>query len=103
MRANLDAAGLGHLVEIRQGDAQLTLGDLDEPIAFLFLDGSNDLYVPILQMLEPQLAPHAMIAADLSAGDPHHQRYREYVADPNHGYLSIEIPVDAGLVVSTKR
>lgn len=100
---NLEAAGLTARVEIRQGDALGTLEEIDWPIDLLFLDGSNDLYVAVLQMLEPRLSSHAVIAADLSHGDPHHVRYRDYLRDPKRGYLSVEIPIDAGLIVSTRR
>ncbi len=68
----------------------------------LILDGSNDMYVEIMQMLEPRLSARAVIAADVSHGDPHHVRYRDYVSGPRNGYLSVEIPLDAGLVVSTR-
>ncbi len=68
----------------------------------LFLDGSNDMYVEIMRLLEPRLSTRAVIAADLSHGDPHHVRYRDYVSDPGNGYLSVEIPIDAGLAVSTR-
>jgi predicted O-methyltransferase YrrM len=100
---NLEAAGLAARVEIRQGDALGTLEEIDTPIDLLFLDGSNDLYVEVLQMLESRLSLDALIVADLSHGDPHHVRYRDYVRDPERGYLSVEIPIDAGLIVSTRR
>ncbi len=100
---NLAAAGLDHLVEIRHGDAQTTLRELPDDIDLLLLDGSNDLYLPVLSMLEPRLAPHAPVIADLSHGDPHHARYRDYVTDSESGYLTVEIPVDAGLVVATRQ
>lgn len=99
---NLVDAGLADRVEMRQGDALTTLADIDRPIDMLFLDGSNDLYLDVLTMLEPQLAPRAVIAADLSNGDPHHVLYRQFVTGSDNGLLSVEIPVDAGLVVSTR-
>jgi predicted O-methyltransferase YrrM len=100
---NLQAAGLGGRVEIREGDAIETLQSIDGPIDMLFLDGSNDLYVDVLGMLEGQLSPEAVVVADLSHGDPHHRRYREYVARHDSGFFNVEIPVDAGLVVSVRR
>lgn len=100
---NLRAAGLSGRVEMRQGDSRETLAGIETPIDMLFLDGSNDLYVEILRMVEPQLSSRAVVAADLSHGDPHHQRYREYVTEPDGGYLSVEIPIGAGLVISTRQ
>lgn len=99
---NLERAGVAGRVEMRQGDARNTLGALDGQVDMLFLDGSNDLYLEVLDRLEPRLSPRAVVVADLSHGDPHHVRYREYVNDPASGYLSVEIPVDAGLVISTR-
>jgi predicted O-methyltransferase YrrM len=100
---NLEAAGMAGIAEVRRGDARETLSDLNEKIDFLFLDGSNDLYVAILEMLEPRLSTEAVIVADLSYGDLHHDHYRTYVGNGARGYTSVEIPIDAGLVISTLR
>jgi predicted O-methyltransferase YrrM len=99
---NLHDAGLATRVQMRTGDARNTLNDLDRPIDMLFLDGSNDLYLDILTLLEPHLDARSVIAADLSHGDPHHVRYRDYVNQPENGYLSVDIPIEAGLVISTR-
>ncbi len=98
--ANLIEAELGDLVELRPGDAQLTLADLPAAVDLLFLDGSNDLYLPILGLVAPRLAPGALVVADLSAGDPHHDRYVAHVGDPANGLLSARVALDAGVVVS---
>jgi predicted O-methyltransferase YrrM len=100
---NLVAARLEHLVEVRQGDAQTTLRDIGDSVDLLFLDGSNDLYLSILELLEPTLDQNALVIADLSLGDPHHARYRDHVNDPQHDYLTIEIPIDAGVLVSKRQ
>ena len=100
---NLARAGLKDPVEVRQGDARVTLAGIDRPIDMLFLDGSNDLYVEVLRQLDSRLSAGSIIVADLSHGDPHHVRYREHVTDARNGFLSVEIPIDAGLVISTRR
>lgn len=94
---NLANAGLGHLVEIRVGDALDSLSAIDSEIELLFLDGSNDLYLPVLELLEPHLLPGALVVADMSPGDPHHVHYRQHV---QNRYPTVELPLDAGLVVS---
>jgi predicted O-methyltransferase YrrM len=96
--SHLEAAGLSGVVEVRVGDARETLSSLPGPVDFLFLDGSNDLYIPLLGQLEPFLGPGAVVVADMSAGDAHHDRYREYVAAR---FVTVELPLDAGVVVST--
>lgn len=100
-QAALAEAGLADWVEIRVGDALDTLANIDREIDFLFLDGSNDLYLPVLELLRSGLSHTAVIAADMSPGDPHHERYRTYVTDPANKLISTEIALDAGLVIST--
>jgi predicted O-methyltransferase YrrM len=100
---NIAEAGLEHIAEVRHGDAQITLRDISDSVDLLFLDGSNDLYLSILRLLEPNLAENSLVIADLSLGDPHHVRYRDHVNDPRHDYLTIEIPIDAGVLVSKRQ
>jgi predicted O-methyltransferase YrrM len=100
--SNLVSAGLGDLVEVRVGDALESLADLDVGVDLLFLDGSNDLYLPVFELVEPCLSPHALVIADMSHGDPYHDRYRDYLNDPERVYVTTEIPLDAGLVISTR-
>lgn len=101
-RRHLTEAGLEDLVELRAGDALHTLADLAEPVDLLFLDGRNDLYLPVLRLVEPRLAPDALVAADLNVDDPDLFPYLEYLRDPDHGYFSIEIPLDAGVEISAR-
>jgi predicted O-methyltransferase YrrM len=102
-RRNLTDAGLADLVELRLGDARRTLTDLrGRPVDLLFLDGRNDLYLPVLRLLEPHLAPNGLVAADLNADDPDLDSYLEYVRDPDRGYYSICVALDAGLELSVR-
>ena len=57
-------AQLADLITILAGDARDTLESVSGPIGFVLLDGWKDLYVPVLDLLEPKLAPGAMILAD---------------------------------------
>jgi predicted O-methyltransferase YrrM len=100
-RRNLAAAGLDDLVDLREGDALETLRDLDS-VDLLFLDGWNNLYLPVLDLLEPVLSSGALVIADLSAGDEEQNAYRERMHDPDRGYVSVTIPLDAGVVVSSR-
>src|SRR5579863_5513162 len=61
---NIAALDLGHLVEIRCGDAFETLRELGGPIDLLFLDGWKDLYLPLLNLLRSSLATGALVIAD---------------------------------------
>ncbi len=101
-RGNLREAGLEELVELRVGDARETLRELDESVELLFLDGRNDLYLEVLRLLEPRLAGHAVIAADLNVEDPDLLPYLSYVRDPANGYLSVAVPLDAGVELALR-
>ncbi len=93
-RANLQAAGLADLVEIRQGDALETLANIDGDIDLLLLDGAFTLYLPVLKLLEPHLKAGALVIAENAfeqAGG-----YLAYVRDPANGYLSMSLPIDEG-------
>ena len=101
-RRNLTDAGLNDVVEIRVGDAPDTLQDLTGPVDLLVLDGRNDLYLPVLGLVEPRLASNALVIADLGNDDPDLLVYQRHVRDPDHGYFSIELPLDAGIELSIR-
>jgi predicted O-methyltransferase YrrM len=75
---NLRRAGLGEFATVVQGDATKTLGDVDGPIDFVFLDGTKRLYVPVLSLLRPKLRPGAIVVAD-NADTPQARSYVEHV------------------------
>lgn len=61
---NVHSAGLSNYVEIRLGDAMETLIQVPDQIDFLLLDGWNNLYLPLLKMLEPKLKSGCIIYSD---------------------------------------
>ena len=94
-RDNLTAAGLIDLVEIRQGDALLTLAtNLPEVIDLVLLDGAKGLYPDILALVEPRLRPGALILADNADWSPD---YLARVRNPAAGYLSVPFAEDVEL------
>lgn len=94
-REHFDASGLGELIEIRAGDALQTLSrDLPPSIDLLLLDGAKSLYTDILDLLEPYLAPGAMIVADNADYCPD---YLQRVRAPGGGYLSVPFADDVEL------
>jgi predicted O-methyltransferase YrrM len=100
-RRNLAEAGLDDLVDLREGDALQTLNDAAD-VDLLFLDGWNNLYLAVLDLLEPRLSAGALVIADLSAGDPEQDPYCRRMHDPASGYASVDVPLDAGVVVSVR-
>ncbi len=94
-RANVAAAGLADLVELRVGDARETLkpgvgGDID----MVMLDGAFTLYLSVLTLLESHLKPGAVIIGE-NAFQPA-SGYIDYVRDPQNGYLSLPLSFDPG-------
>lgn len=101
-RANLQRAGLADLFELRVGDALQTLAELPGRADLLFLDGWNELYLPVLQQLSPMLARGAVVVADLSRDDPALTPYLDLVRDRSRGWLSVTLALDAGVEVSVQ-
>jgi predicted O-methyltransferase YrrM len=93
-RANLAAAGLADLVDIRLGDARETLRDTGGDVDLVLLDGAFSLYLPVLKLLEPHLKAGTPILAE-NAFD-HDNEYLTYVRNPANGYLSQPIPISEG-------
>jgi predicted O-methyltransferase YrrM len=102
-RRSLAAAGLDAVVELRVGDALETLRHLGGPIELLFLDGRNDLYLPLLRLLEDELSPGALVVADLSVDDPDLLPYLDHVRSESSRFDSLEVGLDAGVEVSVLR
>jgi predicted O-methyltransferase YrrM len=93
--------GLDDVVTVLLGDARQTLADLDGPIGLILLDGWKDLCLPVLKLLEPRLAPGALVVADdVDLTDL--QPYLAYVRDPRNGYESVTFPVEDGMEISCR-
>jgi predicted O-methyltransferase YrrM len=99
-RENLRQAGVDGPVTVLAGDARETLAGVPGPIGLVLLDGWKDLYLPVLHLLEPRLAPGALVVADdtsfASAAD-----YLAYIRDPAHGYVTVGFPVEDGMEISS--
>jgi predicted O-methyltransferase YrrM len=94
--ANLRAAGLDDLVDLREGDALTTLArDLPAAIDLVLLDGAKPLYARVLALLAPHLRPGACVIADNARACP------DYVALVRGGgaYLSLPFRDDVELTI----
>ena len=90
-QSNLEEAGVAAAVTILAGDARETLATVSGPIGLVLLDGWKELCLPVLRLLEPRLAPGALVAAD----DNDHSSmadYLKYVREPANGYVSVLLP-----------
>ena len=85
---------------ILRGDALVTLSAVEWPVGLVFLDGWKDLCLPVLRLLEPKLAPGALVVADDVDSHDSMADYLAYVRDPANGYVTIAFPVEDGMEVS---
>src|SRR5271168_1324692 len=84
--------GLDDVITILEGDALTTLESLDGAIDFILLDGWKDLYLPVIELLEPRLSTAALVIADnASAADM--KPYLDHVRNPDNGYVSFNFLV----------
>jgi predicted O-methyltransferase YrrM len=75
-REHIARVGLADFVEVREGDAlQTLLHDLPETVDLLFLDGTKQLYVDVLWLVETRLRAGAIIIADNASGGPEYLRH----------------------------
>jgi predicted O-methyltransferase YrrM len=96
-RANLEAAGLADLVEVREGDALETLAsDLPATIDILLLDGHKPLYTRILELVAPRLRAGSYLIADNADACPD---YKAQIRASGSGYLSIPFAEDVELTM----
>jgi predicted O-methyltransferase YrrM len=96
-RANLSAAGLEDLVEVREGDALETLArDLPETVDLLLLDGHKPLYGRILDLVAPRLRKGAILVADNANASPEYVTRVRVAGGP---YLSVPFGEDVEVSV----
>lgn len=87
-RRTFAETGLDDLITVLEGDALETLASPDGPVGFVLLDGWKELYLPVVQLLEPRLSPGALLVADNTEMDDT-KPYLEYVRDTDNGYVSV--------------
>jgi predicted O-methyltransferase YrrM len=94
-RANIAAAGLGDLVEIREGDALETLASgLPNSVDLVLLDGAKALYPSVLSVLEARLHAGSLVVADNADWSA---EYLARVRDPSSGFVTVPFAGDVEL------
>ncbi|WAC57111.1 O-methyltransferase [Gordonia sp. SL306] len=83
--------GLDDVITVLDGDALETLAAVEGEIGFVFMDGWKEIYLPVLQLLEPRLPTGALIVAD-NTESPDTADYLERVRRPENGYTSVNFP-----------
>ncbi|MFK3605669.1 methyltransferase [Pseudomonas sp. AP19] len=96
-REHFIAGGVSDLIEIREGDALVTLAThLPEVVDLLLLDGAKALYGEVLNCVEKHLRPGALVVADNTNYCP---EYLAHVRSPQNGYLSVPFADDIELSI----
>jgi predicted O-methyltransferase YrrM len=91
-------AGVDPEIQLLEGDALQTLRVVSQPIDLLFLDGWKDACLPVLQLLEPHLAPGACVLCDDIKGFRKTLKpYVNHVRSRPLNYVSMELPLGDGL------
>ncbi|MCP1445552.1 putative O-methyltransferase YrrM [Pseudomonas sp. GGS8] len=91
-REHFVEGGVSDLVDIREGDALVTLAsDLPGTVDVLLLDGAKALYGDVLSLVEKHLRPGALVVADNTDYCP---EYLAYVRSPENGYLCVPFADD---------
>lgn len=100
---HLAEAGLSDVAQVRVGDARESLAALDGPIDFLFLDGWKDIYVEMIDLLAPRLAPGALVLADnIHTFKKTLAPYVAHMGDRANGFETVTLPLDHGLEMSVR-
>ncbi|NCE83398.1 O-methyltransferase [Pseudomonas sp. Q1] len=96
-REHFIEGGLSDLIEIREGDALVTLATgLPETVDLLLLDGAKSLYGDVLGLVEKHLRPGALVVADNTDYCP---EYLAHVRSADNGYLSVPFADDIELSI----
>ncbi|MFW6749244.1 O-methyltransferase [Pseudomonas glycinae] len=91
-RRHFVEGGVSDLIEIREGDALVTLArDLPSTVDLLLLDGAKALYGDVLKRVEKHLRPGALVVADNTDYCP---EYLAHVRSPGNGYVSVPFADD---------
>ncbi len=102
-RNNFAEAGVADSIELREGDALVTLEDCGGPVDFLLVDGFPKLARPVIELMAPQLRKGAIIVCD-NVG--HFRRtfadYLDFVRRPANGFVSTLLPLRGGTELSVK-
>lgn len=98
-------AGLSDIIEFREGDALETLKGVEGPVDMLFLDGWEPQYLPVLQLLQPQICQGGVVLADDVRLYPRALKpLLDYLQDPAQGFVTLSLgpPFRDGLAMAVR-
>jgi predicted O-methyltransferase YrrM len=100
-RAHFEQAGLGDLIDLREGDLRNTLSRIEGPVDFMLVDIWIRMARPALELVTPRLKRGAIVICDNTA------RFRAEYADyfaclESNGFRTMTLPFDGGLELSIR-
>jgi predicted O-methyltransferase YrrM len=100
-RAHFEQAGLGDLIDLREGDLRETLSRIEGPVDFMLVDIWIRMARPALELVVPHLKRGAIVICDNTA------RFRAEYADyfaclESNGFRTMTLPFDGGLELSIR-
>jgi predicted O-methyltransferase YrrM len=102
-RVNFEQAGLGSYIDLREGDLQETLREMEGPIDFVLMDVWIRMARPALELIAPHLKVGAIVVCDntqAQRGD--YAAYFDYLEDPANGFRTMTLPFAGGLELSVR-
>lgn len=100
-RTHFERAGLGGLIDLREGDLRETLREIDGAVDFMLVDIWIRMARPAIEMVTPHLRRGAIVICDNTA------RFRTEYADyfeflESEGFRTMTLPFDGGLELSIR-
>jgi predicted O-methyltransferase YrrM len=101
-RANLAAAGLDGVVDVVEGRAADTLGELPAPFDIVFLDADRESYPTYLELVVPKLRPGGLLIADNATS--HAQELQDYLrrVKSHRQLFTVTVPIGNGEEIAVK-
>jgi predicted O-methyltransferase YrrM len=101
-KSNLADAGISGYVDIREGDARVTLSDLGGPVDFVLIDGwpvsqEPSLARELIQVIAPQIRIGGYVVNDNAEPD-----FLEFIRDTANGFISVNLPLKSGTELCVK-
>jgi predicted O-methyltransferase YrrM len=100
--ANLERAGLRHLVDLRHGDATQVVATLSGPFDFVFFDADRLSAPAQLNLLLPKLTDDALVLADNALSHPEDSKAYLAAIAAMEAFDHVVIPVGKGLSIAYK-
>jgi predicted O-methyltransferase YrrM len=102
-RGHFAEAGLGNIIDLREGDLRETLRHIDGPVDFVLIDVWISMARPALELVAPRLRPGAIVICDnTERSRADYADYFAFLNDPPNGFRTMTLPFDGGLELSVR-